>query len=626
MKGSERKSSFPSTNRSYEDSSQVSFSRKEVLGEGNESPGSNSTITHFTESPSLDSKASQKSSPNADPKVTSKDHYDPLKNYLSPRPRFLRYDPGRRREIFLRLGMEDKEGDDSTSESDDEADTVSSDNSSLASSSSSQEDEEFGDESESLLEEEDEEFDTESEEEIQEETAWSFRGVLKYFLLSVVLLFSTSYISSMNSPVSAPACEGPALCFRNHSIGIAEGFEIGYKFLDAKQEQLGLLSFTQNMADEVIEEEMTENPNMGHTAILELEDTIVEPEEIVEGEFAENIDLQEIEEEELMEDGEGERVTEDESVKIEWQEIQETGEQIEETRDVIEDEMVGDIEQQGQQTDEEVEFLQVDHQASLLSEGTESLEETREVPVEAHEDIHKETSDITDMVQVLIMRTRSAVSVLEKWGKSIALEFQEVDLLKGLNQHMGTEMFPKVVFGILAFAAIVASFVFGSNIRRKGIAPQQDKHSSSTEPVVKEKPSLPLPVERDEPKELVISNTTSAMESRAPSVELLAEFEIGGISRSVKSSATNSRIKDEVSYSYFSEKDFASKDQQVFSSSSERCTSTAKKPSGLSAVNSSSTSTAKKKGLGKELGSNEEVITPLRRSARIRKRADVVSP
>ncbi|KAL4387905.1 hypothetical protein GQ457_09G006220 [Hibiscus cannabinus] len=639
MKGSEKKSSFPSTNRSYEDSSQVSFSRKKVLGEGNESPESNSTITHFTESPSLDSKASQKSSPNPDPKVTSKDHYDPLKNFLSPRPRFLRYDPGRRREIFLRLGMEDKEGDDSTSESDDEADTVSSDSSSLASSSSSQE---FGDESESLFEEEDEEFDTESEEEIQEETAWSFRGVLKYFLLSVVLLFSTSYISSMNSPVSAPAFESPALCFRNHSIGIAEGFEIGYKFLYAKQEHLGLLSFTQTMTDEVIEEEMTENPNMGHTAILELEDTIVEPEEMDEGElimmreasqeFAENIELQEIEEDELMEDGEGEHVTEDELVKIEWQEIQETGEQIEETRDVIEDEMVGDIEQQGQQTDEEVEFLQVDHQASLLSEGTESLEETREVPMEADEDIHKETSDITDMVRVLIMRTRSAGSVLEKWGKSIALKFQEVDPLKGLNQHMGTEMLPKVVFGILAFAAIVASFVFGSNIRRKGIAPQQDKHTSSTEPVVKEKPSLPLPVERDEPKKLVISNTvpltttTSAMESRAPSVELLAEFEIGGISRSVKSSATNSRMKDEVSYSYFSEKDFASKDQQVFSSSSERCASTAKKPSGLSAVNSSSTSTAKKKGLGKELGSNEEVITPLRRSARIRKRADVVSP
>ncbi|KAK8524879.1 hypothetical protein V6N13_015876 [Hibiscus sabdariffa] len=637
MKGSEKKSSFSSpaikssvsTDRSYEN-----FSRKKVLGERNESPGSNSTITHFSKSPSLDSKpspeiiskASQKNSPNpeSDPKVTSKDHYDPLKNYLSPRPQFLRYDPDRRREIFLRLGMEDKEGDDSTSESDDEADTVSSDNSSLAS-SSSQEDEEFRDGCESLFEEEDEEFDSEREEEIQEERAWSFRGVLKYFLLSVVLLLSTSYISSMNSPVSAPAFEGPALCFQNHSIGIAEGFEIGYKFLDAKQEQLGLLSFTQTMADEVIEEEMTENANMGHIAILELEDTIVEPEEIVEGELMEDGD------------GEGEHVTEDESVKIEWQEVQETGEQIEETRDVIEDKMVGDIEQQGQQTDEEIEFLQVDHQASLLSEGTESLEETREVPMEADEDIHKETSDITDMVQVLIMRTRSAGSVLEKWGKSIALKFQEMDQLKGLNQHMGTEMFPKVVFGILAFAAIVASFVFGSNIRRKGIAPQQDKHSSSTEPVVKEKPSLlSLPVERDEPKKLAISNTvpltttTSAKESRAPSVELLAEFEIGGISRSLKSSAINSRMKDEASYSYFSEKEFASKDQQVFSavnsSSSERCASTAKKPSGLSAMNSSSTSTAKKKGLGKELGSTDEVITPLRRSARIRKRADVVSP
>ncbi|KAK9028254.1 hypothetical protein V6N11_068062 [Hibiscus sabdariffa] len=29
----------------------------------------------------------------------------------------------------------------------------------------------------------------------------------------------------MNSPVSAPAFEGPALCFQNNSFGIAESFE-----------------------------------------------------------------------------------------------------------------------------------------------------------------------------------------------------------------------------------------------------------------------------------------------------------------------------------------------------------------------------------------------------------------
>ncbi|GMI93767.1 hypothetical protein HRI_003046000 [Hibiscus trionum] len=640
MKGSEKKSSFSSPPiKSYTSSndenlqtqkkqtvktfmtptvcaaSKASFLRKKVLGERNESPESNSTITHFSKSPSLDSKrspeiiskASLKNSPNIDPNVTSKDHYDPLKNYLSPRPKFLRYNPDRRKEILLRLEMEEKEGDDSTSESDE------ADNSSLAS-SSSQEDEESGDESESLSEEEDEEFDTEREEEIEEEAkeeaTWSFKGVLKYFLLLVVLLLSTQYISSMNSPVSAPKFEGPAHCFQNHSLRIADGFEIGYEFLDGKQEQLGLLSFTQTMADEVIEVEMTENANMGH---------IVEPEETVEEESITMVVAYEEEMEEteggnevekageLKEDGEGENVIEDELVKIELQVIEETGEQMEETRDVIEEEMVVDIEQQEPQTDEEIEFVQVDHQTSLLSEGTESLEEIKDVP----------------MVQVLIIRIRSAVSMLEKWGKSLALKFQELDPLKGFNQHMGTEMFLKFVFGFLAFAAIVASFVFGSNIRRKGIASK------------KEKPSLPLPVERDEPKKLDISNTmplttTSVMESRAPSVELLAEFEIGGIN----SSAINSRMKDEVSYSYFSEKDFTSKDQQGYSqfsalnsNSSERWTSTAKKKlSGSSAVNSGSsersTSTAKKKGLG----SNDEVITPLRRSARIRNRADVISP
>ncbi|KAE8705169.1 hypothetical protein F3Y22_tig00110430pilonHSYRG00357 [Hibiscus syriacus] len=132
--------------------SNISFPRKKVLGERNESPGSNPTITHFSKSPSIDSKPlpkniskdSQKNSPNLHPKKP----YDPLKNYLSPRPQFLRYNPDRRKDILLRLEMKDNEGDDCSAESD-EADTVSSDNSSLAS-SSSQEDEEVGDEDESF--------------------------------------------------------------------------------------------------------------------------------------------------------------------------------------------------------------------------------------------------------------------------------------------------------------------------------------------------------------------------------------------------------------------------------------------------------------------------------------------
>ncbi|MBA0663752.1 hypothetical protein Goklo_003844 [Gossypium klotzschianum] len=633
--------------------SKVSFPRKKVLAERNESLGSNSSNTHFSKSPCLDSKPSpkiifkacQKNSPNLDHKVASKDPsshntplsynsrdgtpspgpYDPLNNYLSPRPQFLRYNPSRRKEIFLRLEMEGKEGDDG-------ADTVSSGNSSLAS-SPSQEDEEIGDEYESLLEQEDEESDTECEEEAAEEVAWSLRGVLKYFLLSVVLLLSTSYISSMNSPVSAPAFEAPVLGFHNLSFGIGEGFEVGYKFLDGKQEHLGLLSFTQAIADEVIEEEMTENASMGHivNVSLELEDRIVEAEEMVEEEnkkaCEEGLIMMEEASEELAEN-------------IELQEIEETGEQIEdvkedgETHDVIVeelvetgevfDEMVRDIEQQGQQTAEVVVFLQGDHQASLLSEGTDSSEEIRVVP--------KETSD---MVQSQIMRFRNAASVLEKWSESLALNLQEVNPLKGLNQRMGTEVFLKVAFGVLTISAIVASFALGSNIRRKGTAASKQSSlvdKQSTQPAAKEKPSLPLPVEREEPKELAIPNTmsliTSAVESGAPSVELLAEFEVGVISRSLKSSAISSRMNDEVSssHSYSSAKDLGNKDhQQGFSE--------------MSAVNSTSSerSTAKKKHLGKELGSNDsagakgegrnkEVTTPLRRSARIRNRADIVSP
>ncbi|XWS12008.1 hypothetical protein CRYUN_Cryun37aG0053300 [Craigia yunnanensis] len=739
--------------------SKATFPRKKILTERNESPGSNFSNTHLSKIPNLDSKASpkiipkasHKSSPNLDPKVTSKEPisqktplsynsrdetpsprpYDPLTNYLSPRPQFLRYNPSRRKEIFLRLEMEEKEGDDglsvsSTSSFDsnkadgDEPDTVSSDK-------------EFGDESRSLLEQEDEEFDIESDEEAEEaeeEIGWSLRRTLKYLLLLVVLVLTTSYISSMNSPTSARAFEGLTLGyqkFQNHLYGIVERVEIGYKFLDGKKEQLGLLGLNQAILDEGIEEEMTENVNMGEIVSLELEDRNVESlvmveevkkdgksddaceEELIKSgeasdQFAEDVEFQEEENVErievekadgVKENGESEDVIEDELVKtgkvsnqlvedIELQEREETGEQIEdvekvedvkengESQDVIEeelvetgeisDQMVGDIELLGQETAGEIEFLQVD-KASLLSEVTDNLEAAshttdssekgKVVPKEAGKEIHNETRD-NDMVQSKIIRfgnaisMASAVTMLERWGKSVTLNFEEVNPLKGINQHMGTEILLKVMFGFLTCAAIVASLVLGSNIRRNRIA---SKHSSpvdkhSTKPVEKEKPSLVIPAERDEHKthvncflntmpliSSVDKDIKETYQSRAPSVELLGEFEVGGISTSLKSSAIKSRMKDEVSsYSDFLEKGLGSKansapvwDQQDFSE--------------ISTVNSNSSErlTAKKKLLRKEFGNNDMagadgegrnnvVTTPLRRSARIHNRADVASP
>ncbi|XWS16279.1 hypothetical protein CRYUN_Cryun34aG0071600 [Craigia yunnanensis] len=774
--------------------SRATFPRTKILAERNESVGSNSSYNHLSKTSNLYSKpspknipkAAPKNSPNLDPTLTSKEpssqkaplsynsrdetpsprRYDPLTNYLSPRPQFLRYNPRKRKEIFLRLEMEDKKGDSELSvrttapfdskkaSKKDEADAVYSDNSSLAS-SSLQEDKEFDDENGSLLEQEDEEFDIESDEEAEEEVGWSLRGVLKYLLLLVVLVLTTSYISSMNSPTSTRAFQGLTLGYQtiqNHSHGIVESVDVGYKFFDRKQEQLGLLGLNQAIVDEGIEEEMAENVNMGEIVSLELEDRNVESLEMVEevikdgkseeareelikieeasDQFDEDVELQEdetvekIEEakkaEDVKENGETEDVIEDELVKvgkvseqreengeqiedvkengesqdviedelvktgevsiqlfeeIELQEREESGEQIEdvkengESQEVIEeelvktgevsDQMVGDIELRGQETAGEIELLQGD-QACQLSEGTdhqeaashttESSEIEKVVSKEAGEEIHNEARD-NDMVQGKIIQFRnaismaSAVTILERWGKYVPLNFEEVNPLKELNQRIGTEILLKVMFGFLTCAAIVASLVLGSNIRRKGIA---SKHSSvlmvdmhSTKPVVKEKPSSVLPAEREEHKMHVNSflNTMPLIssadkdiketyQSRAPSVELLGEFEVGGISSSLKSCAIKNRVS---SYSDFLEKGLGVKaysatvqDQQYFSE--------------FSTVNSSSSErlTAKKKLLRKEFGNNDMAgvdgegrnnmaTTPLRRSARIHNRA-IASP
>ncbi|XWS20215.1 hypothetical protein CRYUN_Cryun31cG0080800 [Craigia yunnanensis] len=662
MKGSEKKVSFSSPPNKIKSSaspkvSKATFPRKKILAERNESLESSSSYNHLSKTTNLDSKpspktfpkASPKSSPNLDPKVTYKEPssqktplsynsrdetpsprpYDPLTNYLSPRPQFLRYNPSRRKEIFLCLEMDDK-GDnelsvsntaafDSKKASGDEADTVYSDNSSLASSSSSQEDEKFGDESGSLLEQEDEEFDIASDEEAEEEVGWSLSELLKYPLLLVVLVLTTSYISSMNPPTSRRAFQGLTLGYQtiqNHSHGIVESVEVGYKFFDGKQEQWGLLGLNQAIVDEGIEEEMAENVNMGEIVRLELEDKNVESVEMLEEEkkdgkseyaceekliksgeasdqFAEDVEMQEkktvekIEEveeaEDVKENGETEDVIEDELVKtgevsdqlvkvIELQEREESGEQIEDV------EKVEDVKEKGESQDVIEEEL-VKTEACLLSEGTDHLEAAshatdssktekvvskeagtghleaashatdsskteKVVSKEAGEEIHNEAR-VNDMDQGKIRRfgnaisMASAVTILERWGKYVTLNFEEVSPLKELNQHMGTEILLKVMFGFSICAAIVASLVLGSNIRRKGIA---SKHSSlvdrhSTKPVVKEKPSLVLPAEREEHKMHVnyflntmplISSSDKDVkktyQSRAPSVELLGEL------------------------------------------------------------------------------------------------------
>ncbi|XP_050235146.1 uncharacterized protein LOC126683328 isoform X2 [Mercurialis annua] len=119
-----------------------------------------------------------------------------LDDYHSPRPQFLRYKPIRRREMFLETENEVKET----------------------------KMEEMVDDSD------DEEFDGVDE----KIGCWGLRGVLKVVFLMSVLVFSSLYISCMNTPTPSPAVvsfKNGCRVIEDHVYGLVKSLESGNLFL-----------------------------------------------------------------------------------------------------------------------------------------------------------------------------------------------------------------------------------------------------------------------------------------------------------------------------------------------------------------------------------------------------------
>ncbi|KAB1218492.1 hypothetical protein CJ030_MR3G026372 [Morella rubra] len=213
--------------------------------------------------------------------------YDPLTNYLSPRPKFLRYTPNRRREIFLRRENEIRAGKhglcismgnsfESRKASDGESDSVCG----RGSSASSQE---------GSAQQEDEEVE-ESDEEIEEPEekgwkGWNTKMVLESLIGFGLLVFLTIYISSMNSPAPSPslqALEGPKGGYckieKNHTLEsfLAIGPESGSESRDQIEEiQRGWDRVRQRALIRGIEEkEMVEHPKMKVQIVQELNEVV----------------------------------------------------------------------------------------------------------------------------------------------------------------------------------------------------------------------------------------------------------------------------------------------------------------------------------------------------------------
>ncbi|PRQ51119.1 hypothetical protein RchiOBHm_Chr2g0140801 [Rosa chinensis] len=87
-------------------------SRKNILGERNEVSESVFSNTHVEKATPLTPPVSKSlcDEQNVVSDDLSSRPYDPVTNYLSPRPQFLRYNPNRRRELILGLGNSNAEG------------------------------------------------------------------------------------------------------------------------------------------------------------------------------------------------------------------------------------------------------------------------------------------------------------------------------------------------------------------------------------------------------------------------------------------------------------------------------------------------------------------------------------
>ncbi|KAF6164245.1 hypothetical protein GIB67_010215 [Kingdonia uniflora] len=163
----------------------IALTRNKILGEKIGTSGSVMSNTHFYETPIIES-----SPP-----------YDPLSNYLSPRPKFLRYNPNRHAEILLRREKEmGKEGNGFAVDEREEEDSSSYEENFGRMPYQSQE----SDSEESNSEREDDGYsDEENGDEEEEERCWLSNKVMKFLLVLGVLFFSTAYLSSMNSPTAS---------------------------------------------------------------------------------------------------------------------------------------------------------------------------------------------------------------------------------------------------------------------------------------------------------------------------------------------------------------------------------------------------------------------------------------
>ncbi|XP_059655305.1 uncharacterized protein LOC132302453 [Cornus florida] len=559
--------------------------------------------------------------------------YDPLTNYLSPRPKFLRYKPNRRHQIFLGSKNEIREEKDGFDEGRsalfdsqkamDDEELFLGDPHRFSAASSSQEGS-VKQEEERINQSDD--FDSDEEMEEFEEKGSILKGFLKSLLVFVLLFLSTLYISSMNSPTPSPTLQAIR--------GLQDDYvKIQNRIFEAvtKKAQVGSVEAV-NQSEDVYDEKSETEPETEVEYDHELDDN--------SGSFNQLMGT-ETDESEAVYDEKPEDACECSD--------QLQGTDIVESEDVSDHELMNLVESfhkfQGIELGKNPEAYE-DFQAPFTAPSVESNSAYDQVePVdgiisdvvsagkeEVDEDELKRLEDITNTASDEIVTPERIDS---ETTKSDATNPEVERFFEGLK----TDLFPEAVIG---FVMILTSFVLGFHLRRKRTSAKNalvmGRMLSESAIAKKISPVLPHMEEGHIEKVVPSANPSSwirsmdeslkeSYQSRAPSVELLTEFEVGEVSSSLRSCGLKSKMMDneESNYSVSQEKGGSwSKDRAVSGQ-------LASPLSEFSTMDSPSygSFTAEKKMAKKEEGKDGEVrmvvTTPVRRSTRIRNRS-VMSP
>ncbi|KAF8393458.1 hypothetical protein HHK36_021702 [Tetracentron sinense] len=602
---------------------------------------------------------------------SSSQPYDPLKNYLSPRPRFLRYKPNRRLGFLLGRHSELREGEDGfrvsgcvslESKKSIEEETSIEDYGKSSTSSSSLEgfEKQDGLSPEPLKNEEiheGEDDDLEDVEVEEEERPWHLIEVLKYLLLLGVLILSTLYISSMNSPKHPPALEASwdfkegYLKIKNHLFqATVENFIMGSNFFEQKLEKFnGLRELNETIDDEGIEKDEIVKQEMRETD--EISDTMSGVLEIQGREFADVSDHEMEKAEEVFDKM-------DEILKPQVTETAEIYESLQVSQTLFISEWGDDQNSEFgiYSTSESISKAAQDIDESV-SKATERVTTYEGIGIdEVVEPEMEKVENITEgMHELFRLQGREAMEITQASQKQFMLERmvnenKDSDIPTTSNTQVNSEKDEiirpmkassnsKVAIGVSILSVIMASLISGFfYFKRRKMSVKDSSlivQPFPEPPVVVENSILALP-SKEEQIEKVESypNPSSSVhskeiyQSRAPTVELLGEYVVGGeVSSSHKSRAIQSKMieSQESNFSVSQEKRSRSK---VPSFSNDLHPSL----SDFSATGSPSygSFTVQGKIVRKKEGENGEempkvITTPVRRSSRIHNRM-VMSP